>query len=189
MRHVDAPLWMPAAPDDDPRWSLALAGGATMDLGCYSVSCLRLLGAYAGSEPTLVAASAVERAGHPGVDERLTSEVAYPSGANGSGGSDMAYGGRTFWLHVIGSPGEIECPMFPVPHEDDTLIWRWHGHGDVVDHLGRRTSYTSQLEAFAAAVREGAPVVTDVDFSMANMAMVDAAHIIMAGMQQRRPPA
>ena len=51
---------------------------------------------------------------------------------------------------------------------------------------GLRTSYTYQLEAFAAAVRRGAPVVTDVDFSVANMTMIDAAYV-MAGMQPRRP--
>ena len=184
VRHVDAPLWMPAPPDDDPRWSLELAGGATMDLGCYSISCLRLLGDHLGGEPTLVASTAVERAGRPGVDERLSVEVAYPSGATGTGGSDMAYDGRNFALTVTGSVGSVECPMFAVPSEDDRLIWRRPGRDDVVEHLGRRTSYTYQLEAFAAAVRSGAPVVTDVDFSVANMTMVDAAYV-MAGMEPR----
>ena len=188
VRHVDAPLWMPAPPDDDPRWSLDLAGGATMDLGCYSISCLRLLGDHLGGEPTLVSATAVERAGRPGVDERLAIEVAYPSGATGSGGSDMAYAGRNFTLTVTGTHGSLECPMFAVPSEDDTLVWRRTGHDDVVEHLGRRTSYTYQLEAFAAAVRQGAPVVTDIDFSVANMTMIDAAYV-MAGMEPRRPGA
>jgi predicted dehydrogenase len=49
-----------------------------------------------------------------------------------------------------------------------------------------RTSYSYRLEAFAAAVREGAPVVTDIDFSVANMTMVDAAYV-MAGMKPRQP--
>ena len=122
--------------------------------------------------------------GRPGVDERLAIEVAYPSGATGSGGSDMAYAGRNFALTVTGSRGSVECPMFAVPHEDDTLVWRRPGHDAVVEHLGRRTSYTYQLEAFAAAVRSGGPVVTDVDFSVANMTMVDAAYV-MAGMDPR----
>lgn len=186
VRHVDAPLWMPAPPDKDPRWSLELAGGATMDLGCYSISCLRLLGDHLGGEPTLVSATAVERAGRPGVDESLTIQVAYRSGATGSGGSDMAYAGRNFTLTVTGSQGSIECPMFAVPSEDDTLFLRRDEHDDVVEHLGRRTSYTYQLEAFAAAVREGSAVVTDIDFSVANMAMVDEAYV-RAGMAPRQP--
>jgi predicted dehydrogenase len=188
VRSISAPLWMPAPPDDDPRWSLELAGGATMDLGCYSISCLRLLGVHAGGEPTLLSATAVERSGRPGVDEKLSIEVTYPSGATGSGGSDMASEGRNFRLHVAGSHGEVECPMFPVPAEDDSLIWRRPGSDDVVEHLGTRSSYTFQLEAFAAAVREGAPVVTDIDFSVANMAMIDEAYRL-AGLAPRRPAA
>ena len=74
--------------------------------------------------------------------------------------------------------------MFPVPHEDDTLVVACRRPRPVVEHLGRRTSYTYQLEAFAAAVREGAPVVTDIDFSVATMAMVDAAYVL-AGMEPR----
>ena len=186
VRHVDAPLWMPSPPDEDPRWSLELAGGATMDLGCYSISCLRLLGDHLGGEPTLVSATAVERAGRPGVDERLAIEVTYPSGATGTGGSDMAYAGRNFTLSVTGSQGSIECPMFAVPSEDDSLLWRRPGHETSVEHLGKRTSYTYQLEAFASAVRNGTPVVTDVDFSVANMTMVDTAYVL-AGMEPREP--
>jgi predicted dehydrogenase len=188
VRHVSAPLWMPAPPDDDPRWSFALAGGSTMDLGCYSISCLRLLGDHLGGEPTLVHATGMERPGRPGVDERLAIAVRYPSGATGSGGSDMAHAGRNFSLTVTGSTGSLECPTFAVPSEDDSLVWRRRGRDAVVEHLGRRTSYTYQLEAFAAAVRSGGPVVTDIDFSEANMTMIDAAYV-MAGMAPRRPAA
>ncbi|MGG5258941.1 Gfo/Idh/MocA family protein [Phycicoccus avicenniae] len=186
VRHVDAPLRMPAPPDDDPRWSSELAGGATMDLGCYSISCLRLLGEHAGGEPTLVSATATERPGRPGVDERLSLEVSYPSGATGTGGADMDFAGRNFSLTVTGSEGSLEVPMFAVPSEDDTLVWRRPGREPAVERLGRRTSYTYQLEAFAAAVREGVPVVTDVDFPVATMTMVDAAYRA-AGLDVRRP--
>jgi predicted dehydrogenase len=30
---------MPEPKPDDARWSLALAGGALMDLGCYALQC------------------------------------------------------------------------------------------------------------------------------------------------------
>jgi predicted dehydrogenase len=183
IRHLQAVLRMPAPPDDDPRWSLGLAGGATMDLGCYSLSCLRLLGRYAGGEPTLVSARAEERAGRPGVDERLFVEVAYPSGATGSGGSDMDCPERDFALTVEGSEGEVVVPMFPVPNEDDTLILR-RGGEERVEHLGRRSSYTFQLEAFANAVRDGARVLTDADWAVATMELVDAAYR-MAGLEPR----
>jgi len=98
----------------------------------------------------------------------------------------MAYAGPRFALTVTGSAGEVECPMFAVPHEEDSLAWRRPCHDTVVEHLGQRTSYTDQLEAFASAAREGAPVVTDIDFSVAKMTMVDAAYV-MAGMEPRQP--
>ncbi len=89
------------------------------------------------------------------------------------------------YADVLADP-EVEAVYNP--HEDDTLTWRRPGHDDAVEHLGRRTSYTFQLEAFAAAVRRGAPVVTDVDFTVATMQMVDGAYQL-AGMEPRRPAA
>ena len=67
IRHVDAVLRMPAPPDSDPRWSLELAGGAAMDLGCYSLHAIRQLGLrFLGGEPTVLSAMAVTREGRPG---------------------------------------------------------------------------------------------------------------------------
>jgi predicted dehydrogenase len=34
VQQVDIELSIPSPPEADPRWSLELAGGATMDLGC-----------------------------------------------------------------------------------------------------------------------------------------------------------
>ncbi|GAA3233433.1 hypothetical protein GCM10017691_29040 [Pseudonocardia petroleophila] len=85
LRRVEARFTMPAPPDDDPRWRLDLAGGALMDLGCYPLQCLRSFARWAGGEPSVSSATAGERAGHPGVDERVTAELGYPSGATGAG--------------------------------------------------------------------------------------------------------
>ena len=82
---------------------------------------------------------------------------------------------RDFHLLVRGSSGEIVVPMFPVPHEGDSLVLRRSGLDEVVEHLGTRSSYTYQLEAFADAVRTGASVITDAAWSVGTMEMVDAA--------------
>ncbi|GAA2486449.1 Gfo/Idh/MocA family oxidoreductase [Terrabacter carboxydivorans] len=177
VRHVQAILRMPAPPDGDPRWSRELGGGATTDLGCYSIAALRLLGRFVGGEPRLVGARREDRAGRPGVDERLFLEVAYPSGATGSGGSDMDSAERDMALTVTGDAGEIVVPMFAVPHEDDSLVVRRHGEPEVVEHLGTRTSYTYQLEAFASAVRNGRAVTTDADWAVGNAQLIDAAFV------------
>ena len=39
---------IPAPADNDPRWSLELAGGAMMDVGCYAVHAQRMLGRLTG---------------------------------------------------------------------------------------------------------------------------------------------
>ena len=184
VEHMSAILRMPAPPDSDPRWFAELGGGATMDLGCYSLSCLRLLGRYAGGEPTVVTGQADERPGRPGVDERLFVDLAYPSGATGRGGSDMDAAAREMSLVVHGTRGEIEVPRFPVPHEGDSLILQRAGAEDVVEHLGTRTSYTYQLEALADALATGTPVLTDADWAVANMRLVDAAYAA-AGIERR----
>jgi predicted dehydrogenase len=176
IRHVQAVLRMPAPPDEAPRWSFELGGGATMDLGSHTLSALRLLGRFAAREPRVVSARGEERTGHPGVDERLFFEVAYPSGATGSGGSDMDSAEREVALTVTGDAGEIVVPMFAVPHEDDSLVVRRHGEPEVVEHLGTRTSSTYQLEAFASAVRNGRAVTTDADWAVGNAELVDAVY-------------
>jgi predicted dehydrogenase len=65
LRRVESTMFMSAPPADDPRWSLALAGGALMDLGCYALHAQRVLGDFAGGEPRLVGARGAERAGVP----------------------------------------------------------------------------------------------------------------------------
>lgn len=57
---------MPDPGADDPRWRLDLAGGGTMDLGCYSLSCLALLGErFCGGTLTVRGFTATERDGLP----------------------------------------------------------------------------------------------------------------------------
>jgi predicted dehydrogenase len=185
IRHIESILRMPAPDESDPRWQLELAGGSTMDLGCYSLASLHLLGRYAGGAPEVVGATARERPGHPGVDESLDIDLHYPSGATASGGSDMAADDWDFHLTVSGSEGEIHVPDFPRPHEDDSLVLV-RGGGVELEHCGTRSSYTYQLEAFAAAVREGRPVMTDPDVAVANMELVDAAYRA-AGLEPRQP--
>lgn len=185
IHHVEAILRMPAPPDSDPRWSLDLAGGATMDLGCYSLHAIRHLGLrFLGGEPSVTSATAVGRVGREGVDQSLFVELAYPSGATASGGSDMAADGWDFHLTVTGSEGVLHVPDFPRPHEDDSLVLRRTGEAEVVERLGNRSSYTYQLEAFAARIRSGAPLPYDVTDTVPQAELIDAAYRA-AGLEPR----
>jgi predicted dehydrogenase len=181
--HVETTLEIPDPGPSDPRWSLALAGGATMDLGCYSLHAQRVLAPWGGGEPELVAARAGERPGAPGVDEWLEAQLRFPSGATGVARCHMASDRRQMTYRVIGSRGEALIANFVEPHLDDRLIIRTPA-GERVEHHGTRSSYTYQLEAFVRAVRQGASLPVDVDDAVANMRLIDACYTA-AGLQPR----
>jgi predicted dehydrogenase len=84
---------------------------------------------------------------------------------------------------VVGSRGEALVTNFVEPHRDDRLIVRTSA-GEHVEHLGTRSSYTYQLEAFVRAVREGAALPVDVDDAVANMRLIDACYVA-AGLPPR----
>ena len=160
LQHVETVMDMPAPDDTDPRWSLELGGGALMDLGCYSLHSQRMLAPVLGGEPTLISATGGEREGHPGVDEWLTAELQFPNGVTGTAGCNMASDHHQMSHRLIGSAGEAVICDFVNPHNDDRLIVTTKD-GTRTEHLGNRSSYTYQLEAFTTAVRTGVPARTD----------------------------
>lgn len=175
LRSVHAPMRMPPPADNDPRWQLALAGGSTMDLGCYSIHAARTIGARCAGTPVLENAEAGERPGHPGVDEWLTAHYRYPSGASVVAASHMAASEWDFSLTVVGSRGRLRADNFVQPHLDDRLTVSTPA-GEHVEHLGTRSTYTYQLEALTAHLRGGTPFALDRDDAVAQMEAVDAAY-------------
>ena len=174
--HVEARMAMPAPADDDPRWSLDLAGGALMDLGCYGLHVMRRLG-----HPSIVRAHAEQRS--PGVDAWFDVELAFPGGTTGLSANSMVADDYTFTLRVVGTRGDVLVHNFIKPHDDDRLTISTP-EGTTVERLGARPSYTYQLEAFAAHVQHGAPLPLDTADAVENMAYVDAAYRA-AGMSPR----
>lgn len=176
LKHVEARLGMPAPEPDDPRWSLELAGGALMDLGCYGLHFMRRFGV-----PSVVRATAQQLS--PGIDQRCDVELEFPCGATGLSTNSMVDDQYSFTLRIIGSRGEVLVHNFIKPHEDDRLTITTEA-GATVEHLGRRASYTYQLEAFAAHVQRGEPVPLDAADAVANMTLIDDAYRA-AGMSLR----
>jgi predicted dehydrogenase len=166
---------IPAPPSDDPRWSLPLAGGALMDLGCYSLHALRKLAPYADGEPTVVSARGAEREGAPGVDEWIDADLAYPSGATAVARCNMNAGSVDMSMQVIGGAGEAFLGSFAVPHFGPRLVIRTQ-HGERTENLGDRPSYVYQLEAFTALVRNGVPAPTESADAVRNMHLIDACY-------------
>jgi predicted dehydrogenase len=175
LRRVEVAAVIPAPADGDPRWSLELAGGALMDLGCYTLHAHRILAPWAGGPPRLVAARAGERAGHPGVDEWLEAELEFPNGATGTARCNMA-GDRDRWpFRLVGSNGEATAANFVQPHVDDRVLVSSR-HTDRVEHLGTRSSYTYQLEALRSHLRDGTPLPVGPDDPVDTMALIDACY-------------
>jgi len=58
--------------------------------------------------------------------------------------------------------------------------------GKRVEHVSKRATYAYQLDAFAAAVLRGEPVLTPPADSIANMTVIDSIYT-SAGLQTRQP--
>ncbi len=173
LREVEIHMVMPAPDDDDPRWRLDLAGGGLMDVGCYGLHALRMLGAALGGAPKVVAARAGER--DAGVDAWLDVELELPGGVPATLRSGMNAPAYDFSYRMVGARGQAFAPDFPRPHIDDRIVVTGPD-GERVEELGRRSSYTYQLEALAAHLRDGAPLVTDADDAVANMELIDEVY-------------
>ena len=146
-----------------------------MDLGCYSLHAHRVLAPLAGGEPVLVSARGGERRGRPGVDEWLEADLKFPSDATGLAHCNMAGEAQELTYRIVGSRGEAMAANFILPHVDDRLLVRTDA-GERVEHLGNRSSYTYQLEAFTAAVRTGAAMPTDSDDAVMTMQLIDQCY-------------
>lgn len=175
VQRVEATFVIPAPDAADPRWSLPLAGGAMMDVGCYSIHAARSLGALLGGEPVLNAARGGERDGTPNVDEWLDANFAYPQGAVAETRCAMRGDDFEATLRVTGSRGTVTATNFVIPHDDDRVVVAVDGD-ERTEHLGTRPSYSFQLEAFVDAVRNGVPMVTDADDAVATMTLIDQCY-------------
>ena len=183
--YVEVRMAMPTPGDDDPRWSLEMAGGALMDLGCYGMHVMRSLGRLqvpgVEGRPSIVRAHAEQRT--PGVDAWCDVEIGFPGGATGLAAHSMVGDEYSFTIRIVGTAGDLMVHDFIKPNDDDRLTINTPT-GTTVEHLGTRPSYTHQLEAFAGHVEHGTPLPFGTDDAVANMAMVDAAYRA-AGMEPR----
>ncbi len=88
-----------------------------MDLGCYTLHLQRFL----SHAPRVVAARGGERAGHPGVDEWLESDLEHADGVTGFAHCRMAAPDWQITCHVYGSRGEALAHNVVLPQCDDRL--------------------------------------------------------------------
>lgn len=175
LHNIDVHMSFPLTDPDDPRWNFELAGGATMDVGCYAIHGLRTLGAVGGGEPSVVSASAIERDDIPGMDATVEADLAYPSGLTAHFVTSFVVPEMDFTMRIVGSEGEAFAHNFCVSSIDDRIDV---SVGDLTrtEEMGKRTSYTYQLEAFADHVRNGSPIHSDAEDAVVQAEFIDAVY-------------
>lgn len=164
-----------ACPLDDIRYAWELAGGALMDLGCYTVHVARDVAAVMGGEFVVNGCRATT---HPDADPRVDAtavvEGVLPNGApvrlvsSLKGPSDTS-------IVVTGTHGSVRQPNFIDVASDDRVLWVRDGR-ETLEHHGTTSTYTHQLAAVRAAIREGARFPTDLANALQNMEMVDRCY-------------
>jgi len=178
---VEAALCFPLPRFSDIRYDYSLAGGATMDAGCYAVHMVRTLG---GSTPEVLWAKATLR--EPKIDRAMVAEVVFGGGHTGRISCSM-WSSHLLRIsaRVVGEHGELRIVNPVLPSLVNRLSVR-SAEGRHVERFTRRPSYAYQLDAFAAAVLRGEPVQTTPQDAIENMTVIDAIYRA-AGLPLRYP--
>ncbi len=144
-------------------------GGALYDIGCYTISSARFL---LGREPAAVAAK-MERSVATGVD--VLTSVMMDFGrvqAQFTVGMLMA---RRQEVQVFGSGGHLNIPLpFNAYPDVPAVLEVTNGVGTRRLPCGPADQYGLLFEAFAGALRAGAPAPTPHRDAVANMRVIDA---------------
>jgi predicted dehydrogenase len=181
LQRVETTLCFPLPKFSDIRYNYSLAGGATMDAGCYAVNMARTFG---GSTPEVVSAQAKLR--DPWVDRAMTAELRFAGGHTGRVRCSM-WSRRLFDISakVVGDRGKLNVLNPVMPQMFHRLSVRT-ADDNRVERFPRRASYAYQLDAFANAVLRGAPVKTNPRDAIENMTVIDAIYRA-AGLPLREP--
>ncbi len=181
LKRVEAALCFPLPKFSDIRYNYSLAGGATMDAGCYTVHMVRTFG---GSTPEVVSAQAKLR--DPQIDRAMTAELRFAGGHTGRIRCSL-WSSRLLQIsaHVVGEHGELRVFNPVMPQFLHQLSVR-SSNSRRVERFSRRASYAYQLDAFAAAVLRGEPVKTTPEEAIENMTVIDAIYQA-AGLPLRYP--
>lgn len=171
LERIDVSLCVLATNFAGNRYNYDLAGGAMMDAGSYAVDMLRTFG---GSTPEVVAAQAKLR--DPKVDRAMRAELRFAGGH--TGGLRVSLWSADLFrarAKVVGDRGELSVLSPVAPQLVPRISIRANG-GKRVERFARRDSYAYQLDAFAAAVLRGEPVLTGPQDAVANMGVIDAIY-------------
>jgi predicted dehydrogenase len=179
VRDVEVHFCIPFVLPGDIRYRLDLAGGATMDVGSYTVNIVRFL---AGEEPAVVRAEA--RLSSPEVDRYMTADLRFPGGATGNVTHSLFSAILLRARAVVRGENGTMSVLNPVAPQFFHRLTVRTARGKRSERVADGASYTHQLRAFVAAVRGEAKMPSDGEDGVRNMRVIDAIYE-KAGLRRR----
>jgi predicted dehydrogenase len=167
LRHVEGHFSVPI-PETNIRFDWNLAGGATMDLGCYPLHMIRNF-----SRLSAKVTRAGAEIGPKNIDVAMEVELELAGGVTARMTCSMkkdAQLGASFIAR--GERGELKVTNPVGPHWGNQLTLKVGGH-EQSESVPGETTFTYQLSAFVKAVRGEAKFPTDGAEGIVNMRLID----------------
>ena len=165
--HVEGNFSVPI-PETNIRFDWSLAGGATMDLGCYPLHMIRNFSGLA----TKVSRASAET-GPKNIDIAMNVELELAGGVTGRMTCSMkkdAQLGASF--SARGERGELKVTNPVGPHRGNQVTLKI-GANEKSESVAGDPTFTYQLAAFVKAVRGEAKFRTDGTEGIVNMRLID----------------
>lgn len=165
--HVEGHFSVPI-PETNIRFDWNLAGGATMDLGCYPLHMIRY---FSGLTPRVISAKA--ETGPKNIDIAMETELELEGGATARMTCAMKKDSViAASLTARGERGELRVVNPIAPHRGHQLTVTTSA-GEKSETVPGDTTFTYQLRAFIKAVRGEAKFPTDGAEGVINMRVID----------------
>jgi predicted dehydrogenase len=165
--HIEGQFSVPM-PETNIRFDWNLAGGATMDLGCYPLHMIRY---FSGLTPQVVRARA--ETGPKNIDIAMEVELELAPGVTAKMSCAMKKDSPlAATLAVRGERGELHVFNPIAPHRGHQLTVK-AGSDEKNETVPGDSTFTYQLRAFVKAVRGKAAFPTDGAEGIVNMRVID----------------
>jgi len=165
--HVEGQFSVPI-PETNIRFDWSLAGGATMDLGCYP---LHMIHYFSGLTPRVVRARA--ETGPKNIDIAMDVDLELAGGATAKMICAMKKDSPLMASFIArGDRGELRVINPIAPHRGHQLTVKT-GAGEKNETVSGDSTFTHQLRTFVKAVRGEAKFPTDGAEGIVNMRVID----------------
>jgi len=158
-------------PPDNIRYDWSLAGGATMDLGCYP---LHMIHHFTGRAPKVV--SALAKTGPEQIDVAMAAELQLEGGVPAKMNCAMSQDSPiAVTFAAKGDRGELHV-LNPLAPQRGNRITLKTSDGEKQESIAGESTFTCQLRAFVAALRGDAKFPTDARAGIGNMRIIDEVY-------------